>query len=265
MAEGLSSADDYIRLAHLLADEAAKISLKYFRTPLLSVEMKMDETPVTRADKETEMVLRSLINKYFPSHGIIGEEFGSENSDAEYVWVLDPIDGTLSFVNGVPLFTTLIGILRDGVPWLGLIDQPVLNDRWIGGAGEVTKYNGVPCSVRSCSNISKASVFVTAPDFFTDDEFLSINKLSSEAHSLRFGGTDCYHYGMLSNGWIDVVCEKLNVYEFGAKVPVIEGAGGFMTDWDGQRIQGYETSQVLAAGDAGVHQKCIEIMVPNSD
>ena len=263
MAEGVLFSQECIKLAHLLADAAAKITSKYFRSSSLSVEMKVDETPVTLADKETEKVLRELINKHFPCHGIIGEELGNENLDAEYVWVLDPIDGTLSFVNGVPLFTTLIGVLQNGKPWLGLIDQPILKDRWVGGAGIATQYNGNPCRVRNCSNINNASVYVTAPDFFTADELLRINRLSAEVSSLRFGGTDCYHYGMLSSGWIDVVCEKLNVYEFGAMVPVIEGAGGVMTDWRGRALQGYETSQVLASGDQIVHGECIKIIHPN--
>ena len=254
-----AQADACAALAHTLADAAAKITLPYFRTTL-TIEDKSDDSPVTRADRETEAALRKLINDAFPDHGIIGEEYGAEKEDAEFVWVLDPIDGTVSFINGVPLFTTIVGLLKDGLPWFGLIDQPVLKDRWAGGAGHSTTLNGQPATVRPCESLDQASVYITAPDFFSPDELTSVEHLSEAVKLRRFGGTDCYHYGMVASGWTDMACEKLSVYEYGAMVPVIENAGGVMTDWQGNPLSGTEGRQVLASGDRRVHDTAVEIL-----
>lgn len=256
-------AEACVALAHTLADAAAKITLPYFRANL-TIEDKSDDSPVTRADRETEAALRKLINEAFPSHGIIGEEYGAENEGAEFVWVLDPIDGTVSFINGVPLFTTIVGILKDGVPWFGLVDQPVLKDRWVGGAGCPTTHNGQPSTVRACESLDHASVYITAPDFFSADELVCVERLTSAVKLRRFGGTDCYHYGMVASGWTDMACEKLSVYEYGAMVPVIENAGGIMTDWQGKPLTGTEERQVLASGDQRVHQAAVDVLTQES-
>ncbi|NKB44226.1 MAG: histidinol-phosphatase [Alphaproteobacteria bacterium] len=258
-----AQADACVALAHTLADAAAKITLPYFRTAL-TIEDKSDDSPVTRADRETEAALRKLINETFPDHGIIGEEYGTENEDAEFVWVLDPIDGTVSFINGVPLFTTIVGVLKDSVPWFGVVDQPVLKDRWAGGAGNPTTLNGQPAKVRSCESLERASVYITAPDFFSPDELARVDGLTDAVKLRRFGGTDCYHYGMVASGWTDMACEKLSVYEFGAMVPVIENAGGVMTDWQGNRLTGTEERQVLASGDHRVHEAAVDILKQES-
>ena len=250
-------------LAHVMADAAAEITLPYFRTNL-TIEDKTDESPVTRADRETEAALRRLINKAFPGHGIIGEEYGAENEDAEFVWVLDPIDGTVSFINGVPLFTTIVGVLKDGVPWYGLVDQPVLRDRWAGGAGAATTLNGALAKVRACESLDQASVYITAPDIFLDDELACVDRLSKAVKLRRYGGTDCYHYGMVASGWTDIVCEKLSVYEFGAMVPIIESAGGVMTDWSGEALTGIEGRQVLASGDRRTHDAAVNVLTQES-
>lgn len=252
-------ADSFFQLAHALADAAAAITLPYFRSSL-TVEDKQDESPVTRADRETEAALRDLIAKAFPAHGIIGEEFGTERADADFVWVLDPIDGTISFINGVPLFTTIIGVLFQGAPLLGVLDQPVLKDRWAGGADQKTRHNGELARTRKCGALANASVYVTAPDFFEADELAAVNALSQATKLRRYGGTDCYHYGMVASGWTDIACEKLSVYEFGAMVPIIEHAGGLMTDWQGEALVGTEGRQVLASGDVEVHAQAITLL-----
>ncbi len=252
-------AESFFKLAHELADAAAEITLKYFRSDL-SVEDKQDDSPVTRADRETEAALRDLISKAFPSHGIIGEEYGPEQTDADFVWVLDPIDGTVSFINGVPLFTTIVGVLHENTPLLGVLDQPILKDRWAGGAGFATRYNGETATVRRCPSLNDASVYITAPDFFEPEELTAVNALAEAAKLRRYGGTDCYHYGMVASGWTDVACEKLSVYEFGAMAPIIESAGGIMTDWQGNVLTGTEGRQVIASGDAGVHAQAIRVL-----
>ncbi len=260
---GSAQAQIYIDLAHKLADTAANITRPYFRTSL-KIEDKSDESPVTRADREAEAAMRALINTTFPEHGIIGEEYGTENADAEFVWALDPIDGTISFINGVPLFTTIVGLLRNGSPWLGLVDQPILQDRWVGGAGQSTTLNKSPARVRACSALDHASVYITAPDFFSADELQSVENLTNAVKLRRFGGTDCYHYGMVASGWTDMACEKLSVYEFGAMVPIIESAGGVMTDWQGKALTGTEGRQVLASGDQRIHDAAVEILSKES-
>lgn len=258
MAEEFLAAD-CIALARRMADKASDITLSYFRSDL-SVEDKDDDSPVTRADRETEAALRELIESAFPDHGIIGEEHGSVRTDAELVWVLDPIDGTISFINGVPLYTTVIGILKNGTPWFGLLDQPVLKDRWIGGAGQATTLNGETAHVRSCGSLDKASVYVTAPDFFETEELALVERLANAVKLRRYGGTDCYHYGMVASGWTDIACEKLSVYEYGAIVPIIENAGGVITDWRGKALSGFEYRTVLASGDPNAHAAAISIL-----
>ena len=252
-----------VALAQRLADAAAEISLSYFRTDLF-VEDKEDDSPVTRADLETETALRALIEAAFPDHGIIGEEYGSERADAEFVWVLDPIDGTVSFINGVPLYTTIVGILKEGVPWFGLVDQPVLKDRWYGGAGLPTTLNGKAARVRLCKTLDQATVYITAPDFFDTSELRSVDRLAEAVKLRRYGGTDCYHYGMVASGWTDMACETLSVYEFGAMAPMIESAGGIMTDWQGNPLVGKESRQVLASGDRRVHGAAVAILSEGS-
>ncbi len=260
---GSAQAQIYIDLAHKLADGAAAITRPYFRTSL-KIEDKSDESPVTRADREAEAAMRRIINAAFPDHGIIGEEYGTENADAEFVWALDPIDGTISFINGVPLFTTIVGLLRNGTPWLGLVDQPILKERWVGGGGHSTTLNGSAARVRECSALDQASVYITAPDFFSDNELQGVDRLTDAVKLRRFGGTDCYHYGMVASGWTDMVCEKLSVYEFGAMVPIIENAGGVMTDWQGKALTGPEGRQVLASGDQRIHDAAVEILSKES-
>lgn len=258
-----AQAEACVALAHSLADAASEITLPYFRTNL-TIEDKSDESPVTRADRETEAEMRRLIGEAFPDHGIIGEEYGSENEDADFVWVLDPIDGTVSFINGVPLFTTIVGVLKEGVPWLGLVDQPVLKDRWVGGAGLQTTLNGSAANVRACGSLDQASVYITAPDFFSADELRCVDRLTKAVKLRRFGGTDCYHYGMVASGWTDIACEKLSVYEYGAMVPIIESAGGVMTDWSGEALAGTAERQVLASGDRRIHDAAINVLTQES-
>ena len=252
-------AAECVALAQRLADAASEISLSYFRTDL-AIDAKDDDTPVSRADRETEAALRAMIEAAFPDHGIIGEEYGADRADAEFVWVLDPIDGTVSFINGVPLFTTIVGIIKQENPWLGLIDQPVLKDRWCGGAGLPTTLNGTAARVRPCAALSDASVYITAPDFFIPEELRSVDRLTKAVKRRRYGGTDCYHYGMVASGWTDMACEKLSVYEYGAIVPIIEHAGGIITDWTGNPLQGIDNRQVLASGDHAVHCAAIDIL-----
>lgn len=249
----------FINLAHQLADAVAPISMKYFRTDL-NIISKSDDSPVTIADREAERVMRELIEAAFPEHGIYGEELGQVRIDAEYVWVLDPIDGTRSFVTGKPLFGTLIGLMRDGKPYLGVMDMPALKERWLGAPGRQTTWNGESVHVRSCPSIDQAWMYVTSPEMFTDKNFPRFETLRDAVKSTAYGA-DCYGYGLLAMGLVDLVCEDtLQPYDYAALVPIVQGAGGVMTDWNGTELGLQSEGHVLVAGDGETHRKGLEIL-----
>lgn len=234
--------------ASTLADAAGAVVRRYFRQGV-AVDDKADQSPVTIADREAEATLRALIEQRYPSHGIIGEEHGAIRGDAELVWVLDPIDGTKSFISGVPLFGTLIALAERGVPVLGVIDQPISRERWLGARGHRSTLNGTPIRTRACPGLAAATLFATTPDMFKGPDAQSFQRLKSAVKLARFGG-DCYAYGLLAAGFVDLVVEaSLKPYDYFALVPVIEGAGGRMTDWSGQALGLRSTGQVLACGD----------------
>lgn len=240
-------------LAHRLADRAGEIQRRYFRTPV-SVEAKADASPVTVADREAEAAMRELIRAAYPGHGILGEEHGDEALDAEFVWVLDPIDGTKSFITGRPLFGTLIALAHAGRPVLGIIDQAILRERWVGVAGEAAAWNGRPIRARPCPRVEDAVLFTTSPLLFDPGaEREAYERVQARVRLPMFGG-DCYAYGLLAAGYADLVVEAgLAPYDFMALAPVVEGAGGRATDWQGRPLALSSSGQVLAAGDARAH------------
>ena len=237
-----------IAFANELADAAGGIVRRYFRRGV-AVDDKADLSPVTIADREAELALRALIETRFPEHGILGEEHGSRRTDAERVWVLDPIDGTKSFISGVPLFGTLIALAERGTPVLGVIDQPISRERWIGARGHKSTLNGAPISTRACPTLAAAALFATSPDMFRGADAEGFQRLKGAVKLARFGG-DCYAYGLLAAGFIDLVVEAgLKPYDYAALAPVIAGAGGSMTDWSGKPLGLGSDGRVLACGD----------------
>ena len=259
-------ANTCIALTHDLADISGKIVLAHFRTGVV-VDAKSDASPVTIADRDAEAAMRERIRRSFPDHGIIGEEFGSDRADAEWLWILDPIDGTKSFINGVPLFGTLIGLWQQtaagATPWLGCINHPALNERWIGGAGEATTLNGKPARARACATLSAATVYLTAGDYFTREQQAAFSRLERSVHHRRYGGTDCYHYGMVASGWTDIACESaLKLHDYAAIVPVLVNAGATVTDWNGAPLtlqsETIGRGEVLACGDKRVHAEAVK-------
>ncbi len=249
----------FIRLAPELAELSGEIIRRYFRTPL-AVETKADTSPVTAADREAEAAMRQRIEAECPDHGVIGEEFGPARADAAYVWVLDPIDGTKSFISGKPLFGTLIGLVREGAPILGVIDHPALGERWIGARGAGTTFDGAPAKVRPCPGLGEAILFATSPFMFEGANADAFDRLCREVKYPLFG-TDCYGYGLLASGFADLVVEaKLRPYDFCALVPVVEGAGGVMTDWEGRPLDLASDGRVAAAGDRRVHGECLKVL-----
>jgi len=250
-----------VAVSHRLADISGAIALSHFRSAL-AIDDKADASPVTIADRNAEAAMRELIRKEFPAHGIIGEEHGVERVDAEWLWILDPIDGTRSFINGVPLFGTLIGLWRrtdsGAIPVLGCINHPALKERWVGGTSVPTTLNGAPANSRPCAKLSDAALYSTAAEAFPETELRAFRRLASTVRQTRFGATDCYGYAMVASGWTDIVCESaLKLHDYAALIPVLEGAGARITDWNGHPLAlESETTvhgQVLACGDARIH------------
>ena len=244
---------ELVALAHSLADAARPIAQRYFRTQV-KIDDKSDASPVTIADREAETVMRELLTKHVPAHGVFGEERGAVRTDAEYVWVLDPIDGTKAFITGLPIFGTLIALLHRGRPVMGIIDQPIQKERWFGTDGERSTFNGQPISVRACADLADAYMYSTAPGMFKGAELQRHEVLAEKVKLFRWGG-DCYAYGLLALGHVDLVVESsLKLYDYAALVPVITGAGGLITDWHGKELDMHSDGSVLAAGDAAMHR-----------
>jgi inositol-phosphate phosphatase/L-galactose 1-phosphate phosphatase/histidinol-phosphatase len=250
---------ELVALAQRLADAARPIAARYFRTGLI-VDDKSDSSPVTIADREAETAMRALLGEHVPDHGVFGEEHGAVRTDAEYVWVLDPIDGTKAYITGLPIFGTLIALLHRGQPVLGVIDQPILGERWLGVDGERSTLNGKPIQVRACASLDRAYMYSTAPIMFPGAFEKRHQALTQRVKLFRWGG-DCYAYGLLAAGHVDLVVENsLKLYDFAALVPVIKGAGGLITDWRGKPLDVHSDGSVLAAGDAAVHRAAIDVL-----
>lgn len=249
---------ELVGFAGLLADTAGVVLRRHFRRGL-AVESKCDLSPVTAADRETEAALRGAIEKRFPKHGVRGEELGSIRLDAEYVWVLDPIDGTRSFITGKPLFTTLIGLVHRGEAVLGVIDQPITRERWLGGVGVDTTLNGQPARVRSGVGLDDAALYTTGPVYEGHPTWASQPQRDAlrrliDAAGQRHYSADGYAFGLLAGGWCDVVAEAaMEPHDFCAAIPVVRGAGGVITDWDGAPLDWSRKSNVLAAASTTLH------------
>lgn len=251
--------EDLIAFAATLADASAPVVRRHFRTAV-PVDTKTDETPVTIADRDAEAAMRGLIERHHPGHGIVGEEHGRVREDAELVWVLDPIDGTRAFIAGKPTFGTLIALVRRGAPVLGIIDQPVLGERWLGIAGRPTTFNGAPAAVRRCPALDRAILNTTSPDLFERDDAVRFQRLSGRVRDTLYGG-DCYAYALLASGFIDLVVEAgLKSYDFCALAPVVTGAGGSMTDWNGRALALGSDGHVIASGDPTLLPRAVELL-----
>ena len=251
--------DSLLTLALHLADAAGAVIRPYFRKPL-AISDKPDLTPVTVADRAAEKTMRALIEARFPKHGILGEEFGRVREDAEFIWTLDPIDGTKSFISGIPLFGTLIALTLDGRSILGVIDQPVLRERWVGVAGRPSTLNGAAIRCRACPTLAAATLFATTPDMFNGEDAACFARVSAAAKLTRFGA-DCYAYGLVATGFVDLVLEaSLKPYDFCAMVPIVEGAGGVATDWRGRSLHLASDGRILVAGDRRLHGAALALL-----
>lgn len=261
---------ELVAFAEDLAEAAGAVIRRYWRKPL-EVESKIEsdrpvaESPVTVADREAEAAMRKLIEERYPAHGIYGEEFGSVRVDAEFVWVLDPIDGTKSFITGKPLFGTLIALLRDGRPALGIIDQCVLRERWVGTNG-CTRLNGEIVRSRGASCLAEAMLYATTPHMFAPgEEEERFTQLRNRVKRPLYG-CDCYAYALVASGFgADLVVEAdLGIYDYCALVPVVACAGGHISDWNGRPLTLQSASEsrgrVVAAATKPLWTAALEIL-----
>lgn len=246
-----------------LARVSGEAILPFFRSSL-GVEnkgLKSAFDPVTEADRAGEAAIRHMIKRAFPDHGIIGEEYGSENPDAEYVWVLDPIDGTRAFICGLPVWGTLIALTRKGVPVFGAMNQPFTRETFWGDGGRAQSRIGDKARAlrtRPCGALSRATLMTTSPGLFKGEDAARYGALEAAALTARYGA-DCYAYCMLAAGHVDLVAEAgLQPYDILALIPIIEGAGGVVTSWDGGPA--HAGGRVLAAGDRLVHAEALKIL-----
>jgi myo-inositol-1(or 4)-monophosphatase len=257
------SAVDFTAFVEKLANVAGEAILPFFRTTL-TVEDKGRGgrfDPVTAADRAAEAAMRALIRKHFPDHGIIGEEYGNERTDAEYVWALDPIDGTKSFICGLPVWGTLIALTRKGTPVFGTMYQPFTREQFTGD-GAAANYRG-PAGTRSlrvrrCATLADAILATTSPLLMTDTDREIFQKVENAVRLSRYGG-DCYAYCMLAAGHIDLVIEtELKPYDVLPLIPIITGAGGMITSWEGGSAQ--DGGRIIAAGDARTHAEAMALL-----
>jgi inositol-phosphate phosphatase / L-galactose 1-phosphate phosphatase / histidinol-phosphatase len=244
---------------HDLGNAAGRIALTHFRSDI-DFERKQDLSPVTIADRAIEQELRRLISARFPEHGVLGEETGSTPGD-RYTWYLDPIDGTKSFISGMPLFGTLIALAdeKNEAVIAGMIDMPAMAERWY-GTPRGTTFNDVRAKVSRAVNLEDAQIYTSSPDFFSPEDWTRYDALSRKAMFRRFGG-DCYQYGLLASGHCDLVVESsLKSFDFMALVPVIQGAGGVICDWEGQPLTRDSDGRVIAAASPALLQQALAIL-----
>ena len=252
---------DDIALAHRLAEAAGAAIRPYWRSEF-HLEDKADASPVTAADRAAEAAMRSILSAERPGDGIIGEEYGNERPTAARQWVLDPIDGTTSFVAGRPIFGTLIALMQDGWPLIGVIDQPIARERWVGATGQPTTFNGAPARARLCPALDQAVLGTTSPHAFDAHQGEHFLNLAGKVAPRRivYGG-DCYSYGLVASGHIDIVCEAgLHLHDFAALVPVVEGAGGMMCDWNGDPLNADSDGHAIALGDPARLEDVLEAL-----
>jgi myo-inositol-1(or 4)-monophosphatase len=257
------TAIDFAAFVDELATVSGETILPFFRTTL-GIENKGGAgkfDPVTAADHAAEAAMRTLIRRTFPDHGIIGEEFGKERVDAEYVWVLDPIDGTKSFISGMPVWGTLIALLRSGEPVFGMMNQPFTRERFSGEGGKA-HYRGPAgrrdLRVRACAGLSEAVLLTTSPLLMTERDRQIFRSVEQAVRLSRYGG-DCYAYCMLAAGHVDLVIEtELKPYDVLPLVPIIAGAGGTITSWEGRAP--HAGGRIVAAGDERTHAAALELL-----
>ncbi len=255
----MSLLQKWVKVAEAALDASGAAIKPYFRAGV-AADRKGDESPVTVADRLAEQILRDALGQAFPDYGLLGEEMAETKGSARYTWVIDPIDGTRAFITGRPSFCTLLGLLEDGVPVLGLIDQPITGERWIGGRDFPTRFRnplGGRIGPRPVTALADAELSSTAPEMFDAAAAARFAKLQAQCRRVYWGG-DAYGYGLLALGQVDIVAENgLKPWDWAALVPVIEAAGGVITDWAGENLRLGCDGKVLAAANAQLHAEAL--------
>lgn len=248
----------YADFALSLTDRTRPVVDRYFRQDI-TIEIKSDASPVTLCDRAVEAEIRAALAETYPDHGIFGEEQGKSGLDRRFVWVIDPIDGTRAFITGVPMFGTLVALLDHGRPVVGMIDTPALRETWIGVSGEATRFNGAPCTTRR-RPLAEAAVFTTTPDLYRDANRARWEKVAGAVQTVRYGA-DCYAAGLVASGHADAMIEVgIQPYDVLALVPVIEGAGGVVSDWQGRPLGLEGDGTFLAAATPALHADLLALM-----
>lgn len=248
-----------LRAAREISAAAAEVSLKYFRGSI-DVELKADESPVTRADRETEATLRQAIADRFPDHGIFGEEYGSEGLERDTLWVIDPIDGTKSFISGSPLFGLLVAVLQGGKPVAGVIRMPALGECYAGAPGIGSDRNGAPLTCRKGVALADAFLCLNEANGILARQPAVFDRLMQVGRYRRFS-YDCYPYAQLASGLVDAVVDyDLQPYDFLPVAPVVEAAGGVITDWEGRPLTLQSDGRVVAAGSEELHAELLKVL-----
>jgi histidinol phosphatase-like enzyme (inositol monophosphatase family) len=242
-----------------LADASGETIRRYFRSGLGS-DLKGDGSPVTKADREAEAAIRALIGAEFPTHGIWGEEHGRTHPNAAYEWVIDPIDGTKAFLCGAAFFGTLIALCENGRPILGVLDQPIQRERWIGIKGRGTRFNGQRVRTKPPVPLERAILCSTTPEMFREWKAPKHGRLAAACAFTRWG-VDCYAVGMIANGYVDLMADALlKPWDYLALVPIVEEAGGVATDWDGTPLTVRSGETFLAAANPVVHAAALALL-----
>ncbi len=259
----LPSAAELTQFIDHLCDGAAAVTLPLFRSKLdVSNKLTDDFDPVTEADRRAESIIRDLLEKQFPDHGIIGEEYGAVRSEARYQWIIDPIDGTRAFISGLPVWGTLVGLYENGKPIAGAMDQPFTRERYLAieGKTHLRVDGGQPMQLNtgSVTELSQAILMTTSPHLLTTPAETAYFDVERQVKLFRYG-CDCYAYCLLAAGQVDLVIESgLNIYDIAALIPIIEGAGGMVTSWSGGEAS--KGGSILAAANAGIHQQAMELL-----
>jgi myo-inositol-1(or 4)-monophosphatase len=272
------TAVDFAAFVDKLALVSAEVIVPFFRSAIGAEDKSKGGVfdPVTEADRAAEVAMRRLIGLTFPAHGVVGEEYGQDRPDAEYVWVLDPIDGTKSFISGLPMWGTLIGLMHRGRPVYGMMSQPFTRERY-SGDGKRSRWRGLALPrgdaaggewanrtlrTRACASLAEATLMTTSPLLFGDEDRAAYRRVEAAMRLVRYGG-DCYAYCMLASGFIDLVVEAgLKPHDIVALVPIIEGAGGIVTTWEGGAAA--QGGRIVAAGDRRVHEHAIALLAGKS-
>ena len=224
------------------------------------LEVKGDGSPATSVDQTVEDQMRGVISGEHPDHGILGEEGRAFAPDREFVWVIDPIDGTLPFLAGIPVFGTLLALLHNGVPVMGIIDMPMTADRWIGAVGRPTTRNGLPVHTRDCADLSMALMSTSNPDYYDQSNMPALKRLKQATRFAVYGGS-CMFYGQIASGRVDICIDVgFKAWDYMALIPVVQGAGGVFTDWEGRAAGLHTGSQYIAAGDPRIHEQALKIL-----